>query len=126
MTCDNRCGNGWCCRGFFFNLQAEPGPIRLALKRGYKVYRLKKGYIDGFVGQDVKCVCEELDGEGRCKIHETKPAICKNFPIENQVHVLTDLCPLEGLMILKMSEVIEVTEANLKEQLDDHFNRCGI
>jgi Fe-S-cluster containining protein len=126
MTCGNKCGNGWCCRGFFFNLQAERGPIMLALKRGYKVYRLKKEFVDGFIGHDTSCTCSELSLEGRCKIHDTKPDICKNFPDMNQVHILTDLCPLEGPLIFKISMTEEVTEANLEEQLDDYFDRCRL
>lgn len=46
------------------------------------------------VGQQV-CPHLTYDGEGRskCSIHDHRPLGCRVFPVTDQVHIRTDLCP---------------------------------
>ena len=125
QTCDNACKTGWCCRGWFINLPNDEGAVLLAVKRGFKVYRLKTSFIDGFVAHDKSGTCVDLTPDGMCRLQADKPEVCREFP-DGGVHILADECPYEGPFFIKLKDTIEVTEDNIKEQFNDHRDRCRI
>lgn len=61
--------------------------------------------------------CHGLDAQGRCRIHEFRPSICRLFPLgrqytENGIHyfVLEDACPAAGKTKVKIAKWVERPE----------------
>jgi Fe-S-cluster containining protein len=75
MPC-TRCG--WCCEHICVIYPSHPLRDEFLLVRGWKKLQTSK---DGTQVQWIaRQRCPKLDGDGKCKIHSTKPVACCAYP----------------------------------------------
>lgn len=86
-------GCSQCCRGMGNSIILDPCDVyRLQVGAGYSLARLlaeekaELNVVDGLVLPNLKMSgageqCAFLDTQGRCSIHESRPGICRIFPL---------------------------------------------
>jgi len=115
-TCNNECGDAWCCRTEFFRDVSRrwegQGQNKVGQFKGIELFKVP-GYPEGHILVRVSAVCEHLTGDNLCSIEKTrKPQCCKDFPVD--IHdgiVLTERCvyydPDKHLSYEKLEKITE-------------------
>jgi len=99
-SCNNECGNNWCCRHILGS--TDKAGAKLLQMRNFKVYRDGDRYL---------CIgtkkCRHLK-DGKCKIYMDRPDVCKGFPNSSDVSIVPKACPLKDRATYVLEDLEEV------------------
>lgn len=132
--CGGCIGCSACCRGMGSSILLDPlDCMRISRAAGTDFYGLLSAYIelhvvDGLILPNLRMAeqtdaCVFLSGEGRCRIHDSRPGFCRLFPLGRYYHDRTfsyflqvHECKKEVRSKVKVKKWLEIPDIRAYEQ----------
>lgn len=133
VGCGGCMGCSSCCEGMGDTIIVDPyDAYRLTeglnlsfeamLQNGLLSLRVEEGVILPHLTMNEKNRCVFLNDAGRCSIHESRPGLCRIFPLGRQYkdgrifYFLLDECKKSGKVKMKVEKWIDTKQTRVNEQ----------
>ena len=133
VGCGGCMGCSSCCEGMGDTIIVDPYDVyRLTeglnlsfeamLQNGLLSLRVEEGVILPHLTMNEKNRCVFLNDAGRCSIHESRPGLCRIFPLGRQYkdgrifYFLLDECKKSGKVKMKVEKWIDTKHTRVNEQ----------